>query len=458
MPSYNTPSRLYDFNGTFSPEGLISAWNLSNANDNFGTNNLTNNNVVTFVAGKINNAANFVAASSQSLSIADNASLSFGAGKKLFACCWFNINSLAVNRSIFGKWNGAGNSREYELEVKTTGAITFAVTPDGINITAITTPAGLIQVGVYYFVCCWYDGNRLAIELNANGIIYTQAYTGDIFNGTADFTIGTLANPSQFWDGKIDAFRIYKHDNRVLTAADRAALYNLGLGKEYLSDGNLVLKDQVNQEFDQIINILNGTSIDVTLKLALIDNVPTLKLTQQGNAAILQCKNNGILKSEINNLGQLKSYIATGTAPITIPAGATTRIDNLNVDLLDDLDSSAFLQNISVLEFENNIIFQGTINGFELPRYTTVDGNIITGIKVRAINGGSFDGVTTFGVKAFPAGINIGGVSLIGSDLSEDLSGLNIAASGLYEINLVFTGSIGPTDITVSIISKKSFV
>lgn len=47
--------------------------------------------------------------------------------------------------------------------------------------------------------------------------------------------------------------------------------------------------------------------------------------------------------TDINFAGQLISTIATGTAPFTV--NSTTKVDNLNVDLLDGLDSAAFAQN-----------------------------------------------------------------------------------------------------------------
>lgn len=51
-------------------DNLVSYWKLENTADSHGANTLTNNNSVAFVAGKLNNAAEFVSASSKYLSLA----------------------------------------------------------------------------------------------------------------------------------------------------------------------------------------------------------------------------------------------------------------------------------------------------------------------------------------------------------------------------------------------------
>ena len=64
-------TRLFNFAGLPPSDGLIAAWNLEDATDDFSTNDLTNNNACTFVAGKISNAVNLDGVN-QYLSIADN--------------------------------------------------------------------------------------------------------------------------------------------------------------------------------------------------------------------------------------------------------------------------------------------------------------------------------------------------------------------------------------------------
>jgi hypothetical protein len=98
---------------------LISYWNL---NEESGTradsvtataNNLTDNNTVTFVAdGKQGNAANFVSANNESLSIASNSSLVCGDIDFTFGM-WIRLTDKAARYFILGK---RGAAIEYELE------------------------------------------------------------------------------------------------------------------------------------------------------------------------------------------------------------------------------------------------------------------------------------------------------------------------------------------------------
>jgi hypothetical protein len=55
---------------------------------------------------------------------------------------------------------------------------------------------------------------------------------------------------------------------------------------------------------------------------------------------VLECKVNGTLKVWVNNSGQVVSEVATGTAPFDVDS--TTKVTNLNADLLDGIEASAF--------------------------------------------------------------------------------------------------------------------
>src|SRR5438876_10841799 len=90
--------------------GLTVYYALSNTSDATGGGlTLTNHNTVTFSAGKVGNAANFVAASSQYLSRADSAAFQMGTGDFSVAA-WVNFTSSA-NRDIISYEIGRASCR-----------------------------------------------------------------------------------------------------------------------------------------------------------------------------------------------------------------------------------------------------------------------------------------------------------------------------------------------------------
>lgn len=353
----STPSRLFNFNGVPPSRGLVSAWNLSTVNDSFGTNNLTNVNTVTFSAGKITNAANFDG--TNYLKVTSNSTLQAGNDLQLTLCGWFKIPSLPTAGNVFGiagKWDGT-DSFEYVVDIDETGALRFIVSSTGAagGIAIVSAPA-IVFANVWYFFVAWYDGTALRIEVNNSGTIFSTAYNADIFTGTAEFRIGNDVDDSRLFLGQIDAIRLYI--GRSLVAAERSALYNFGLGREYVTN-TIRTADEVNREFDQIINIVNGITQDVGVVIEPTDaNNPALLINQNGVGPIAQFYINNILKVEVTNAGQIESFVTTGTQPFAITS--SNLVDNLNVDLLDDLNSTDILQVTSYVTFCDSAFFDGT--------------------------------------------------------------------------------------------------
>jgi hypothetical protein len=87
-------------------ESLVSFWEFEAAGnlglDSFGTNHLTNVNSVSQAAGLIGNAGSFVSASSQYLSLADNAALSMGTGVWYFLAGGWDGANVWISRNNAG--------------------------------------------------------------------------------------------------------------------------------------------------------------------------------------------------------------------------------------------------------------------------------------------------------------------------------------------------------------------
>ena len=102
----------------------------------------------------------------------------------------------------------------------------------------------------------------------------------------------------------------------------------------------------LDNEFNQYVGasgIFNGGTTATKLLTKTSDaSDPVYEFDQIGAGPIVEFKQNGTLKSYVNNAGQFVSDIATGTAPFDVDS--TTKVTNLNADLLDGLSSADFAQ------------------------------------------------------------------------------------------------------------------
>jgi hypothetical protein len=191
---------------------------------------LTDNNTVTSTTGKLGLAAQFTRANQESLTVADNASLSFGSNTNFTISCWVNFTSLTGGEALIGKWNVFGSGqREYEILYLAGGTqrFQFSVTTNGTTITTVTANNfGAASTSTWYFVVASYDGSNISINVN-NGTANTATFTAGVFDGSSNFAIGNDSD-GDFMDGLIDMVAVWK---RTLSAAELAYLYNSGNGR-----------------------------------------------------------------------------------------------------------------------------------------------------------------------------------------------------------------------------------
>ncbi len=221
----------YEFRVTkvaFNKTSLISWWPLDEESgiryDAHGTNHLTDNNTVGYAAGKVGNAADFEKDNSESLSIADNASLRMGAGVYFTLGTWLNIETLPGGAGYCGiiyKWP---TPAEYFLGIN--GDHLEFIVHDGSNYKVLVS-AVTLSLSTWYFVMAWYDGTNLNLQIN-NGSIETIAHNTDVYSGTSNFLLGGVSNETL--DGLMDSPFVAK---RIYTADERIWLYNSGAGRQY---------------------------------------------------------------------------------------------------------------------------------------------------------------------------------------------------------------------------------
>ena len=212
-------------------DNLEAFWELDNVNDSHSSNTLTNNGTVTFVTGKVGNAADFVPASSQYLSRADNAALSAG-DTDMTIQAWVKFDSFDSSPTIICKCDtgGFGGDLEYAIYTTDTGELRSR-RYNGSTFNTITS-SGNLSLSTWYHVVTTYDASANVHALIINdGTPITASYSPGSWDTGNSFTIGIDSTSQGHWmDGLVDQVGIWR---RVLSSSEITELYNSGNGRSY---------------------------------------------------------------------------------------------------------------------------------------------------------------------------------------------------------------------------------
>jgi hypothetical protein len=208
---------------------LIAHWKLNESSgiriDSHGGNDLGDINTVASAAGKLGNAASFVAGNEESLSVGDNAALSMGDIDFTIAL-WVWFDAL-TGTGLAGKW--ATSSIEYIAYFDGTN-LRFHVSNNGSNNVSVVNPQS-ISINTWYLFVAWHDATANTINLSINNNTpASAAHTTGVHNGNAAFFLGRNEEGLTWLSGRLDSVSIWK---RLLTAAERTQLYNAGAGLDY---------------------------------------------------------------------------------------------------------------------------------------------------------------------------------------------------------------------------------
>lgn len=132
-----------------------------------------------------------------------------------------------------------------------------------------------------------------------------------------------------------------------------------------LVNGNVVDAPQLNTNFGDVRDALDGTdNVDITIKNNHAAN-PPLILNETGAADIQKWQKNGADVLSIENSGQIKSVVVTGTPPIIVDS--TDVCTNLNADRVDGIEGS------NITKLDTHKTYHTTVIGFESdPTLTTL--------------------------------------------------------------------------------------
>jgi hypothetical protein len=220
-------------------DDLVGYWPLGEASgdalDAHGSSDLTDNSTVGSAAGKVGNARDFEAGSSEHLSRADSADLSTG-DIDFTVQAWVNFESLGAYRMLVTRDDFGASQREYALYYDLAAdRLVFLVSSDGTATATVAANAfGAPSTATWYLVHAWHDAaaNQIGIAVNA-GAADTASHSAGVRDGTAPFALGAHFNSGSALnthDGLLDEVGFWK---RVLTSGERAELYGGGSGLSY---------------------------------------------------------------------------------------------------------------------------------------------------------------------------------------------------------------------------------
>lgn len=191
---------------------------------------LTNNNTVTFVAGKFGNAANFVSTSSQSLTIADASCPNLEISGSQTWGCWvkFAAGAMGVSQRIMCKGLLSRANYRFDLNKGAGNVIQGGVGTGSANVT--NNADFVVEADKWYFVVVVLDLTAEKLKLYIDAIEQTNDATTAITthgDSNAPFSIGcsnfgTADARTQFLDGIIDDAFVF---DRALTATEIFDLY-----------------------------------------------------------------------------------------------------------------------------------------------------------------------------------------------------------------------------------------
>lgn len=223
-----------DTNGTLLT-GLVSYYKLDDVNDFYGTNHLTNNNVVTFEAGVSDNCAKFNGIN-QSLSCSNVLSAET---INISMAMWVYIPSSSEKGCFMhnGK-DSASTANGYSLGVGNTD-----FDSNGNNLICLLDQLAWLNfnetIGTGWH---WILMTRDATTWRGyvDNVVSATTFTTNPIPPTTNFKIGVdtpAGSLPRYWKDKIDEFGFWA---KVLSTQERADLYNAGAGQTMAASDEVI--------------------------------------------------------------------------------------------------------------------------------------------------------------------------------------------------------------------------
>lgn len=216
------------------PTGLLAFWLLDEASGNrldstANGNTLTSNSSVGQAAGKFGDAADFVSASSQSLTRAA------GVGTLLTNAFTFAawVYPTAAGFSVIASKGDLNSYNTAQFALEKTTQHRLALTVGGSNLLYVQFPG--MQLSQWNLIIAWFDGaaQRAGAAINGQDATLTLSASmpAVLVADAHGLALGKWANVNGgYFTGRIDHAGLW---NRALSEAEIAALWNGGDGLDY---------------------------------------------------------------------------------------------------------------------------------------------------------------------------------------------------------------------------------
>lgn len=244
--------KLYSSLTAGEKTNMVSYWNMTEASgnraDSHGSNTLVDTNTVaSLLAGTPANLpgtfGQFVQASNQYMSIADNASLSLGNNTPFQLAVWVHepVAGIVSQNPVIEKWGGGGVAKDYEYSLRMVQNATMDYAGTQIGDGVVSTGAKdtfsnpVLGRDLWSLVMLWHDlgTNTVSLQVNGGTVYSSVALTGNgTFDGNGTFAIGKSGSFASFFAG-LDMSNAMFWNGRVLTSTERACLWNNGAAAIY---------------------------------------------------------------------------------------------------------------------------------------------------------------------------------------------------------------------------------
>lgn len=208
---------------------LVSCWDMDETSgdraDSWGSNTLTDVNTVGYTTGLVNNAADFVSANSEYLTVNDTSDLSLG-DNSYSVYMLGQIDNKTADHMMVTKWpDNYSPWQEYRLAYSQgsdrwywhlgSGAVVFA------------NNEGAVSADTWYSLVSWFDADNNQIGISVDGgTADTASETATPYDGNESVRVGSAYASSAYLDGAVDTLAIWK--SRVLNSAERSWLVGVG--------------------------------------------------------------------------------------------------------------------------------------------------------------------------------------------------------------------------------------
>jgi hypothetical protein len=192
---------------------------------------LTDNNTVGSASGKLGNAARFIAANNEYLSLSGATDLLAGVNGFTIAA-WVKPDVVNQTQQIAGVWEGTTLTDQYRIGILSSGEY-FAQIRNNAGTTALAKIAGSAVAGAWRLVFGWYDPTAETINIQVfDGS--TNPTSSISFTDTLNVPPSPLFNVAKggaaYYDGLIDQTLVWQ---QVPSLTERTDLWNSNAGLVY---------------------------------------------------------------------------------------------------------------------------------------------------------------------------------------------------------------------------------